>query len=65
MVALIYFFAAIGKIHTEWLVNALPLSIWFRQTPSTLLTDITSGFGVAIIASWLAFLFRLDYSSNT
>jgi len=58
--AIVYFFAGIAKINTDWLLNAMPLKVWLPTR-----TDIPFGFFldetmVAYIFSWCGMLFDVS-----
>ncbi len=59
-VAVIYFFAALGKINADWLLRGMPLRIWLLQAQDfPLLGTWFKEYWVALLASWLGFLFDL------
>lgn len=59
-VAVIYIFAAIGKINEDWLLRGMPLRIWLLQSQDfPILGAWFKEYWVALLASWLGFLFDL------
>lgn len=59
-VAVIYIFAAIGKINEDWLLRAMPLRIWLLQSQDfPILGAWFKEYWVALFASWVGFLFDL------
>lgn len=59
-VAVIYFFAALGKINEDWLLRGMPLRIWLLQSQDfPVLGAWFKEYWVALLASWCGFLFDL------
>lgn len=59
-VALIYLFAALGKINEDWLLRGMPLRIWLLQSQDfPVLGAWFREYWVALLASWIGFLFDL------
>lgn len=59
-VGVIYFFAAVGKINADWLLRGMPLRIWLLQSQDfPLLGGWFKEYWVALLASWVGFLFDL------
>ncbi|MGH1335744.1 MAG: HTTM domain-containing protein [Aureispira sp.] len=59
-VAVIYIFAAIGKINEDWLWRGMPLRIWLLQSQDfPILGAWFKEYWVALLASWVGFLFDL------
>lgn len=59
-VAVIYFFAAVGKMNADWLCRGMPLRIWLLQSQDfPLLGGLFKEYWVALLASWVGFLFDL------
>jgi hypothetical protein len=60
-IALLYFFAGIAKLHSDWLLNALPLKIWLSRNSDLpivgnfLLLQIT-----AYLFSWFGAIYDLS-----
>lgn len=59
-VAVIYFFAAVAKFNTDWLLTAMPLKIWLLQLQDfPIIGTIFKYHSVHLFASWAAFVFDL------
>lgn len=59
--AIVYFFAGIAKINTDWLLNAMPLKLWLTaSTNSSWLGAILSQDWVAYVFSWCGMLFDVS-----
>lgn len=59
-VAIIYIFAALGKINADWLFRGMPLRIWLLQSQDfPILGAWFKEYWVALLASWVGFLFDL------
>jgi vitamin K-dependent gamma-carboxylase len=56
-VGLVYVFAALAKVETDWLVHAEPLHIWMSsRTDTPLIGSWLDRFDVALTMSWAGFL---------
>lgn len=56
--AVVYFFAGIAKINTDWLLNAMPLRIWLPAKQDVfLLGSFVTEEWVAYVFSWCGMLF--------
>ncbi|BDS13699.1 HTTM domain-containing protein [Aureispira anguillae] len=59
-VALIYTFAAIAKMNSDWLLAAMPLKIWLLQSQDfPLIGSLFKYHAVHLGMSWIGFLFDL------
>lgn len=58
MIAIVYIYAGIAKINSEWLFNAMPLSIWLpAQDDFPLIGSLFRERWVAYLFSWMGMLF--------
>lgn len=56
--ALVYFFAGIAKINSDWLIHALPLKIWLPSRYDVpILGTFLHGTSIAYVFSWCGMLF--------
>lgn len=59
--AIIYIFAAISKINSDWLLAAIPLKIWLLQSQDfPILGPLFKYHSIHIAMSWAGFLFDLS-----
>lgn len=59
-VAVVYFFAGIAKLQSDWLLDAEPLGIWLGQSTSLpLLGTVLTWPGAAWLFAWCGFFFDL------
>ncbi|MEX2567730.1 MAG: HTTM domain-containing protein, partial [Cyclobacteriaceae bacterium] len=61
LLALVYFFAGLAKLHPEWMMEALPLKIWlpmFSHLP--LVGGIMNELWVAYVFSWFGAIYDLS-----
>jgi len=59
-IGLVYFFAGVAKISTDWLIHAQPLKIWLRANSDfPLFGSLLEAPGVAHAAAWLSMLLDL------
>ncbi|HZO11795.1 MAG TPA: HTTM domain-containing protein [Polyangiaceae bacterium] len=57
-VAIVYFYAGLAKLSSDWLLHAQPLGIWLAaRTDTPIVGTLFSHVEVAILMSWLAFLY--------
>ncbi len=57
-VGVVYFYAGLAKLNTDWLLHAQPLGIWLRaRTGFPLLGSLFSRPEAALAMSWAGFLF--------
>lgn len=60
-VGLVYFFAGVAKINSDWLLLAEPLTIWFRQLgDAPLLGPLLVRPETAYVASWASMIFDIS-----
>ena len=60
MLALVYFYSGIAKINSDWLINAMPLSLWLPQKYDLyLIGGLMSEKWLAYAMSWCGMLFDL------
>ena len=56
-VGIVYVFAAVAKMNTDWLVHAQPLNIWLlARTDTPVIGELLGQFDVALVMSWGGFL---------
>ena len=56
-VGIVYVFAAVAKMNTDWLVHAQPLNIWLlARTDTPVIGEMLGAFDVALVMSWGGFL---------
>jgi vitamin K-dependent gamma-carboxylase len=56
-VGLVYVFAALAKVESDWLIHAEPLQIWMSsRTDTPVLGPLLDRFDVALAMSWAGFL---------
>lgn len=59
--AIVYFFAGIAKINSDWLLNAMPLKIWLASKfDLPLIGNLLTKDGVAYLFSWCGMLFDVS-----
>lgn len=59
-VGVVYFYAGLAKLGSDWLVDAQPLSIWFAaRTETPLIGPLLAQPWAAYAAAWFGFLFDL------
>ena len=59
-VGVVYVFAALAKLNSDWLIHAQPLNIWLlARTETPLIGPALGSFEVALAMSWLGFLHDL------
>lgn len=59
-IAVIYSFAAIGKINSDWLLGAMPLKIWLLQSQDFPILGVLFQYHwMHLLVSWIGFLFDL------
>ena len=59
-IGIVYFFAGIAKINYDWLIQAMPMSIWLQaKTNWPIVGNLFAEKWVAYSASWLACVFDL------
>jgi hypothetical protein len=59
-VAVVYFYAAIAKLNSDWLLHAQPLNIWLSsRTDLWLIGPYLDRYWVAMAMSWAGFLYDL------
>ena len=57
-VGVVYFFAGLAKLNSDWLIHAQPLRIWLgARTDLPLLGPLFTIEGVPLLMSWAGFLF--------
>jgi hypothetical protein len=57
-VAIVYFFAGIAKLNSDWLLNAMPLKIWLAsKTDLPLVGNLLTQDWIAFAFSWCGMLF--------
>ncbi|MAO45900.1 MAG: HTTM domain-containing protein [Crocinitomicaceae bacterium] len=60
MIGLVYFYAGVAKLNTDWLIDAQPLSIWLPQhTSMPIIGWLFQYKATAILFSWAGALFDL------
>ncbi|MDX2195758.1 MAG: HTTM domain-containing protein [Cytophagales bacterium] len=60
---IVYFFAGIAKINTDWLLNAMPLSIWLPAKNYMPVIGFTFDYKItAYLFSWVGMLFDIFIS---
>ena len=59
-VGVVYVFAAVAKLNTDWLIHAQPLNIWLlSRTDTPLIGSMLGSFDMALFMSWVGFLHDL------
>lgn len=57
-IAIVYFFAGVAKINTDWLLNAMPLKIWLAtKTETPIIGQLLNKPFTAYFFSWCGMLF--------
>ena len=61
MLALVYFYSGIAKINSDWLIEAMPLSLWLPQKYDLyLIGGIMSEKWLAYVMSWCGMIFDIS-----
>lgn len=59
-IAVVYLFAGLAKINSDWLVHAMPLRLWFAdRTDLAIIGPVLGHPTAAVVASWFGLLFDL------
>ncbi len=59
-ISLVYFFAGLAKINSEWILEALPLKVWLPSRSYTpIIGSLLGSVWVAFVFSWIGLLFDL------
>jgi hypothetical protein len=59
-VAVVYIYAGLAKVQTDWLLSAQPLNLWFQaRTETPLIGSLLGTLTAAYVASWAAAFFDL------
>ncbi|MBT8491703.1 MAG: HTTM domain-containing protein [Deltaproteobacteria bacterium] len=63
-VGMVYFFAGLAKLNTDWLLHAQPLGIWLSaRTETAIIGPWLDEIWVAFLFSWAGFLFDLTIAA--